>query len=855
VTHPTGQVTQIDPAPDPAPVAAPGPAPVAAPALAPASAPALAPASAPALASARRPAREDRREDRRSLEIRVRGLVQGVGFRPMVWRLARELGVVGQVWNDGQGVAIVAAGSDAALAALLTRLRREPPPLARVDSVETAPYGGELGPDFHIVASEHTEVRTQIAPDAAMCRACAAEVVDPFADRFRYPFTTCTHCGPRLSIVQGIPYDRATTTMAGFTLCPRCAEQYGDPADRRFHAETTACHRCGPRARLVRLDGAASHFEQHSMLDDVDAVYGLLTKGEIVAIKGLGGYHLACDATSEPALAALRARKHRDAKPFALMARDLDVIRQFCAVSREEEQALTSAAAPIVLLAATGPRRLPDAVAPGLATLGFMLPTTPLHFLILRRLDRPVVMTSGNLSDEPQATDDDDARARLAPIAAYALLHDRGIANRVDDSVARVMDGRLRLLRRARGYAPTPLPLPPGFAAAPQLLAMGAELKATFCLLKDGQAILSQHQGDLGDAATLADYQKHLALFGQLFRHQPQAVAIDRHPEMHSATLGRAIAAGAALPVHEIQHHHAHVAAVLVEHRWPLAAPPVTAVVLDGLGYGDHGELWGGEILRADYHGYIRRGMLRPAAMIGGEAAAREPWRNLYAHLMAEIRWPELALNFGHLDVVGRLAAKPRALLDSMLKSGQQVPLASSCGRLFDAVAAALGLCFERQAYEGHAATLLESLAATAAATAADDDESYPVTIPRWPASKLPYLEPRAMWNALLGDLHLGTPRPVIAARFHRWLARGVTRLAEQASPTAAGEPARTVVLAGGCFQNRVLLEETSRCLRGAGFTVLSAAAVPANDGGIALGQAAIAAAHMLAPRRSLPCV
>jgi hydrogenase maturation protein HypF len=799
---------------------------------------------------------EDSATATRAVEIRVRGLVQGVGFRPTVWRLARELGLAGQVWNDGQGVLIRAAGSGAALVALQVRLHAEPPPLARIDSVETRPYFGELGSEFCIVASEHNEVHTQIAPDAAMCTACAAEVLDPFAERFRYPFTTCTHCGPRLTIVEAIPYDRSATTMAGFALCRRCADEYRDPADRRFHAETTACHRCGPRARLIRFDGAAVHFEQHSMLDDVDAVYGLLSKGEIVAIKGLGGYHLACDATSEFAVTALRTRKRRDGRPFALMARDLEVIRRYCTVGPLEQAALTSSAAPIVLLPADGPLRLPEAIAPGLTTLGFMLPTTPLHFLILRRLDRPVVMTSGNRSGEPQAIADDDARARLAEIAPYALVHDRDIANRVDDSIARAMDGELRLLRRARGYAPEPLPLPLGFADTPPLLALGAELKATFCLLQDGAAILSQHQGDLGDAATLADYQKHLALFQTLFRHRPLAIAIDRHPEMRSVQLGRALAEAGGLPLLEIQHHHAHVAAVLVEHGWPLDSPSVLAVTLDGLGYGDHGELWGGEILRADYRSYTRLGMLRPVAMIGGEQAAREPWRNLYAHLMAQIGWPELALNFEHLGVIRQLAAKPRELLDSMLKSGRNVPLASSCGRLFDAVAAALGLCFERQAYEGEAATRLESLVDATALREEDPHLTYPITIPRWPSSALPYLEPRAMWLALLGDLHLGTPAPVIAARFHRWLARGVTKLVVQAATRDdKASDSRVVVLSGGCFQNRVLLEETSRCLRAAGFAVKSAAKVPVNDGGIALGQAAIAAAHLLATARSLPCV
>ena len=772
-----------------------------------------------------------------ALEIRVRGRVQGVGFRPTVWRHARELGVRGEVLNDGEGVLIRAAAAPSVLAAFLAKVEHEPPPLARVEAVETHPYAGELAPGFRIVASTGGAVHTQIAPDAAMCAACAAEIADPTERRHRYPFTTCTHCGPRLTIVTGVPYDRAATTMAGFALCPPCAAEYADPADRRFHAETTACPACGPRARLVHFAGGAV---THTAVDDVAAVGELIGRGEIVAIKGLGGYHLACDATSGATVARLRLAKHRDAKPFALMARSLDVIRRYCAVSELEAATLASPEAPIVLLAATGPARLPDAIAPGLATLGFMLPTTPLHQLILSALDGPVVMTSGNRSEEPQATDDTDAAQRLATIAALALVHDRPIANRVDDSVVRIADGAVRVMRRARGYAPAPVAMPPGFEGAPDVLAYGGDLKGTFCMTSRGQAVLSQHQGDLENAATHDDFRKNLTLYALVLEHAPRLLAADRHPGYHATRLARDHAAAAALPIVLVQHHHAHVAACLAEAGRPRSAAPVLGVVLDGLGLGDDGTIWGGELLLADYRRAERLAALRPVAMLGGDRASLEPWRNLYAHLVAGPGWATFEQRFAGLPVYAQLAAKPRAVLDGMLAGAVNSPLASSCGRLFDAVAAALGIAFERQAYEGEAATRLEA-AVDPVALAEADALAYPFAIARGDGLRL--LEPHEMWLALLDDLARGTPAGTIAARFHRGLARALTRLVVA---LAADHAFDTVALTGGCFQNRILLEQVAGRLRAEGFIVLAHARIPTNDGGLSLGQAVVAAAHAL---------
>jgi hydrogenase maturation protein HypF len=567
--------------------------------------------------------------------------------------------------------------------------------------------------------------------------------------------------------------------------------------------------------------------------DAVEIAARLIAQGEIIAVKGLGGYHLACDATNIAAVSRLRRLKRRDAKPFALMARDLAVIRRYCAIDAVEERALKSVEAPIVLLRAKGPEHLPEAVAPGLDTLGFMLPTTPLHLLLVDQFEQPLVMTSGNISEEPAIIDDVEAHRQLAEIASFALMHNRAIANRVDDSVVRVMSGRPRVLRRARGYAPAPLRLPNGFENAPDLLAMGGELKATFCLVKDGQAILSQHQGDLENAATFDDYKKNLALYQSLFDHAPSAIVVDRHPEYLSSKLGREEADARALPLIDVQHHHAHVAACLAENGRPLHAPPALGIVLDGLGFGDDGAIWGGEFLLADYLGYERLARLKPIAMPGGAQAVREPWRNLYAHLKAAGEFDSTrcaSSDWGALD------GKPLATIDQIIAQGLNSPLASSCGRLFDAVAAAIGVCADRQAYEGEAGARLEALAAAAP----NETRSYALRISE---SALIDIDAAPMWRAIRHDLRQGVSAQTIARRFHLGLAQAITEVAVR---LAAARRFETVALSGGCFQNRLLFERVYDGLCEAGFTVLTHADAPANDGGLSLGQAAIGAAHLM---------
>ncbi|MBO0859651.1 MAG: carbamoyltransferase HypF [Chloracidobacterium sp.] len=790
--------------------------------------------------------------------ITVRGLVQGVGFRPTVWRLARRHNIRGRVANSGDGVEILACGKSGDLERFVAALKSEQPRLARVDKVIRSAIpmepliGGVLidSEVFTIEESASTPIRTGVTPDAATCEDCRAEVFDASARRFRYPFTNCTRCGPRLTIIHNIPYDRSHTTMAAFAFCAECEREYRDPADRRFHAQPIACFACGPRVWIERADDRPFAVDALTTLDEVDAACSLAQEGRIIAVKGVGGFQLACDALNEDAVARLRSLKRRERKPFALMARDLDVALDYCEISEMEAGLLQSPASPIVILRANGARDVAPSVAPGVRTLGVMLPNSPLHHLLLKRMNRPIVLTSGNLSDEPQCIDNDEARRRLGGVAEYFLTHNRPIAQRMDDSVVKVMAGEPRMLRRARGYAPASLALPEGFDAAPRILAFGGELKNTFCLVRDGEAILSQHIGDLEDALTQADYRHNLKLYETLYGHAPQLLACDPHPEYLSSKLARELAESGDLPLVETQHHHAHIAACMVENGLPLDSSPVIGVALDGLGFGADGELWGGEFLLADYRGFKRLASFKPVALPGGAQAIREPWRNLYAHLMAEIGWARLAVNYSELELYRFLEAKPRILLDRMIDRGVNSPLASSCGRLFDAVAAAVGVCRERAAYEGQGAIELEAIVDETVLLEEDDLLAYPFAIPRLKGSNRPYIEPLAMWRALLEDLILYTPPPIIAARFHKGLAKVIAQMVYQLSRHECGDaPVKTVALSGGVFQNKILLEQVTERLARLEFNVLTHRLTPVNDGGLALGQAAIAAARSIMGR------
>jgi hydrogenase maturation protein HypF len=771
--------------------------------------------------------------------IRVSGIVQGVGFRPTVWRLARECGLVGRVWNDAEGVSIHAWGPPESLENLVLRLQAEQPPLSRIERIvrTSLDEAEEVPGEFRIVASQEGEIHTGVTADAATCPECLSEVMDPANRRYRYPFTNCTHCGPRLSIVRAIPYDRANTSMAAFTMCPRCRAEYENPADRRFHAQPNACGDCGPRIWLVNAEGKA--LPPDAGHDVIETAARLIREGGILAIKGIGGIHLACDAGNESAVDRLRARKHRYHKALALMARDIAMIARFAEVSAQEAALLRDRAAPIVVLNAAG-EALADGVAPGQHTLGFMLPYTPLHHLLMQDMTRPLVLTSGNRSDEPQTIDNEDARRRLGRIADYYLLHDRDIVNRLDDSVLRVADATPRFLRRARGYAPQPILLSAEFAGAGPLLAMGGELKNTFCLLKAGRATLSQHIGDLEDAVTFRDYLHNLELYRDLFDHRPVGIAVDQHPDYLSTRLGREQAQVGGLQLVEVQHHHAHIAACLAEHAVPLDTRPVLGVVLDGLGFGEDGTFWGGEFLLADYAGFRRLACFRPIPMPGGVQAMREPWRNTWAHLYGAFGWEAVRERYADLDIVRFIETKPLKGLQTMAGKRLNSPMASSCGRLFDAVAAAIGVCRDRVSHEGQAAMELESLAAPEFHREARNGYPYELR-----EGEVRTLEWRRLWDALLEDLRRGVSPATIAARFHQGLGLAV---ADTALALCRESGLDTVVLGGGVFQNRLLLEGVIGTLREAGVRVLSPEKVPANDGGLALGQAAIAAASLIRP-------
>lgn len=772
--------------------------------------------------------------------IRIRGLVQGVGFRPTVWNFANRCELLGAVWNDAEGVLIDAIGCKSAIDQLIDLITQQPPPLSKIDAVERQPLALADRPEytrFKIIESRGGEIRTGIVPDAATCDACQQDIHQPHNRRYHYPFTNCTHCGPRLSIVRAIPYDRATTSMAVFQQCKACLAEYRDPADRRFHAQPNACPACGPRVWLEDVAGKALH--EGSDKEPLELAAKLLRSGAILAIKGIGGVHLACDAGNELAVATLRTRKRRYHKAFALMATDLAMIRRYANVSDQEEALLKSSAAPIVILRQGGEEMLAPAIAPGQRSLGFMLPYTPLHHLLMGQLARPIVLTSGNLSDEPQVISNNAAHDRLSAIADYWLLHDREIVNRLDDSVVRVMDGDARILRRARGYAPAPITLPDEFRGTPPILALGGELKNTFCLMKDNQAILSQHMGDLENGATIKEYHRSLELYGLLFQHDPAVVVVDYHPNYLSTQWGQQMAEERKIHLESVQHHHAHIVGCMVEHNRSLEQADVLGIALDGLGMGEDGALWGGEFLRVNYREFQRLGYFKPTAMLGGAKAMHEPWRNTLAHLLSEFAWDRLSNDYGELEIMRFLNSKPIANLQQMFERGLNSPLASSCGRLFDAVAAAIGICREQASHEGQAAIEMEALIDHEFLEGQETGYGYRM---EWIGGQC-VLGWQPLWHALLKDLRRDVAPGVIAARFHQGLIQALTETALQ---LCRQQRLNTVVLSGGVFQNRILLEGVSRRLREQGLTLMSPRVVPANDGGLSLGQAAVAAARQL---------
>jgi hydrogenase maturation protein HypF len=749
--------------------------------------------------------------------IRVRGRVQGVGFRPAMVRLAGGLGLDGLVYNDSEGVWIEVEGNAAAVARFQLDLRTAAPAVARIETVETItlPPLGTSG--FHIARSPATSaaVEAEIPPDAAPCEACLRELGDPADRRHAYPFINCTACGPRFTIVRELPYDRSGTTMADFPLCPACAREYADPGDRRFHAEPNACPTCGPRLCYLQA-GAKPHAGTEALADAIAA----LAAGQIVAVKGAGGFVLAADATATSTILELRRRKQRPDKPLAVMGRDLETLETVALLGPAARGALSSPARPIVLVPARPHGPLSPAVAPGLAEVGVFLPPTPLQHLLLSQGPALQVMTSGNRRDEPIAKDDADAVVRLAGLADGVLLHDRAIHTRADDSVVRVIAGVARPLRRARGYVPEPIALP---VSGPAVLAVGGQLAGTVCLARGGRAVLSPHLGDLSDPEAFAFFEESVEKLADLLGARPVAVACDQHPDYRSTRWAQARGL-LCLPV---QHHHAHVAACLAEHGH---TGPALGVAFDGTGHGPGGALWGGELLEADLGGFLRRGHLRPLALPGGEAAIRAPWRLALAALV-DAGEP--------LDLI---AHERRDAVEALVRSGR-CPLATGAGRWFDAVAALCGLTPEIS-YEGQAPRALEAL------VTGEVCAPYPFAIEE--SAGAPFsIDLRPTVRAIAADRRAGRDIRVIATAFHETMAFIVRAACQRARQQ--GGPA-LVALAGGCFANRWLAERSIALLEEDGFTTLLPRRVPPGDGGLAYGQAAVASFRLLASQEGKSC-
>jgi hydrogenase maturation protein HypF len=758
---------------------------------------------------------------------RVEGVVQGVGFRPFVHRLASELRLDGFVLNDERGVLVEVQGEPARVERFLAGLRDDAPPLATVERVlaeSVAPQAAGSG--FLIVPSEgRGPPAALVSADVATCEDCLAELFDPADRRFRYPFLNCTNCGPRFTIVRGVPYDRSQTTMAGFAMCAACRAEYEDPADRRFHAQPTACPACGPALGTVPLSGGDSR--GRSPL--AGAVAGLLA-GRVVAVKGLGGYHLACRADDEDAVATLRSRKHREDKPFALMVPTVEAARELVVLGEVEERLLRGRERPIVLAPRREGARVAAAVAPRARELGVMLPYTPLHHLLLADAATPLVMTSGNVSDEPIAYEDADALERLAGIADLCLLHDRPIHMRTDDSVVRAAAGRPLMVRRSRGHVPSGLALPE--PAARPVLACGAELKSTFCLARGARAWVSHHIGDLANLETLRSFTEGIEHFERLFDVRPELVAHDLHPEYLSTkyALEREPVAHVA-----VQHHHAHLAACLAEHG---ETGPAVGAIFDGTGYGLDGTVWGGELLAGGLGGFERAGHLWPVRLPGGEQAVRQPWRMACA-------WLQEALG-GVPPPLPGIDRKRWEAVAALARGALAAPVTTSMGRLFDAVAALCGIRSEIR-YEGQAAIELEAAAAPGdhgryelpVAAGAEALGAGPPAADLVPAAGV-VLDARPTVLAVAEDVARDTPAAVVSARFHDTVAAAT---AEACARAASARGLDVAVLSGGVFLNRRLLEGTAAALRAAGLRVLVPERLPPGDGGIAYGQAAIAAA------------
>jgi len=768
--------------------------------------------------------------------VLVRGVVQGVGFRPFVYRLATEEGLAGFIGNDTDGVSIEVEGQTERIEAFLARLRVEIPPLARIDSVATQDLRVKGESDFLIISSQVIgQVSTGIPADAATCPDCLHELLDPADRRYRYPFINCTNCGPRFTITRRIPYDRPQTSMAKFTMCAACQAEYDNPLNRRFHAQPNACWDCGPRLWMESPDGSPIPAD-----DPVSVTIERLLAGGIVAIKGIGGFHLSVDATNPDAVRSLRERKHRYGKPLALMVRDMEAARALCLLTPAEEAQLQTSAHPIVLARARENNGIAPGVAPAIPWLGIFLPYAPLqHLLFADRRLRALVMTSANLSEEPIAIDNDEARTRLGRIADAFLMHDREILQRCDDSVIALVDGAPQLIRRARGYVPLGIELP---FDVPPMLAVGGHLKSVFTLARGRFAYQSQHLGDLENLAGLEFFQESLAHLMRTFEIEPEVVVRDLHPGYLSSSWANDWAAARGLPVVAVPHHHAHIAACMAEHG---LEGPVIGLSLDGTGYGTDGKIWGGEVLISRPDQFARFAHLEYVPVPGGEAAIREPWRMAVGHLHTagiDLNDPAIAESLG-------ATPKELALMQRMIERGLNSPLTSSCGRLFDAVAA---LVLKRRTvdYEAQAAIELEGIAIDEGDKGGCQDYVPELWSTKQSNDGSRILKTNRLWHAVVDDLRRGEREERIAARFHSGLAEGFIWAVANARKTTG---IAKVALSGGCFHNRRLTRLLREGLREEGFEVFQHRQVSPGDGGLSYGQAVVAAAILRNRREQGP--
>jgi len=748
-------------------------------------------------------------------EIVITGKVQGVGFRPFIYQLAQGNSITGEVYNSGAGVVIFVKCDKQKLEDLIRQIKIKAPKLSLVRDIKVSKLDTHKNyKDFSISFSKLSNVKTTVPADAGICADCIADIVNKNSRWYNYAFTNCTNCGPRFSIIKSMPYDRKATSMRKFTMCNACKYEYEDPLDRRFHAQPDACPACGPKLFLTDNKG------DEVVTDDIlDKTAELLMVGKIIAIKGIGGFHLACIATDEEVVDKLRQRKNRPDKPFALMAKDVAMVKEYCELSIREEALLTNAASPIVLLKQKS--ILAEGIAPGQKRLGFMLPYTPLHYLLMQKLTMPIVLTSGNQVDEPQVITNQDALGKLSHIADFYLTHNRAIVNRVDDSVAQVVAKQTQILRCARGLAPASFSMPKGFENAPNILAVGAELKNTFALVAGDQVIVSQHIGDLKNLEAFNDFQHNIELYKSLYDFQPGQIVCDKHP----AYLSAIYAGKTGLELVKVQHHHAHVAASLFEQQKDIVCKKVLGVVWDGIGFGTDNIAWGGEFLFADYKDFERVAHFDTVPLIGGDKAAAEPWRMAFAYLNKyQIKKPDI------------FVGKPGEQLATILESDLPQPETSAVGRLFDAVAFILGICGDGISYEAQAAIELENLA-----TDSSSDTSYEFDL-RTANDKI-IIGTEPMWRGILYDLENAVPIEEVAYKFHLSLAKLLVKVCVSLKEIHEFEE---IILTGGVFQNKLLLSLSLRLLKSENLKVFTPEKLPPGDACICLGQIAVCAARSL---------